>query len=75
MTWIPDNETCDYLPISANCPVRAIGWLEGDQPYPQGEAPVHVYEKLKALFQKPFEPVRAAGGHSCSLCHYDSGGI
>ena len=47
-----------------------VGWLDGIHPFPIGEVPIHLVEKMKELAKKPTELYR--GLHLCEVCQRPS---
>jgi hypothetical protein len=78
MTWFPDLGSVAILasiPHAAMGPhVRAIGWLSFDHPYPTGDTPPAVLERIKQCCRLWREGQRslwlpaALGAHECEWC-------
>jgi hypothetical protein len=69
VAWYEDLGPCEYF--GKGLDFRAVGWLERGKPFATGDTPADVYDRLKALFQKPFTPVALGGFHTCDLCQHD----
>jgi len=71
MASIADLAPCNYLPL--DCPALvAVGWLSEDSEFLCGPVSPEFFHKLKALCVEPWQPVVAAGLHSCELCQFDA---
>jgi len=71
MTSIADLSPCHYLPL--DCAVLvAVGWLGEDSKFACGSVSPEFFDKLKRLCVDPWQPVVAAGWHSCELCQFDA---
>ena len=71
MASIADLGPCNYLPLNCAALV-AVGWLGEDREFPRGSVSIEFFHKLKALCVEPWQPVVAAGRHSCELCQFDA---
>jgi len=71
MAWIQDLSPFDYLGIEGAHSLRAVAWLEREQPFPVGEVPPPVYTRLKELLRDSWEPFAFMGVHDCSLCRFE----
>ena len=71
MASIVDLEPFNYLPLDCAALV-AVGWLGEDSQFPRGSVSPEFFQKLKALCIDPWQPVAAAGRHSCELCQFDA---
>jgi hypothetical protein len=72
MTFFPDMGTITM--VAAGSHVRAIGWLDRDHPFCQGNLPPGFLERLQKFVEKWDESARLlgfgmfAGWHSCEFC-------
>lgn len=71
MAWLADLSSCDYVFEEGADLVKAIGWLEPEQPYPKGAVEAAVLEKLEILRKAPWEPDQFFGYHACGFCNPD----
>jgi hypothetical protein len=69
LTGIADLQPCRY--ISDDPSFLAVGWLDIDMPYAQGESSPEVFARLLELCAHPWRPFVACGFHECSLCQFD----
>jgi len=70
MTFLPDLSPCTYI---GRVPegVLAIGWLDGSEPFPQGEASPEFFKKLQLLCSVPFSGAGCwMGSHECNVCQF-----
>lgn len=70
MAYYPDLSPCTYLPLEAPN-LLAVGWLDATHDHARGEVSREFYDALVALAKAPWEPVAAAGHHTCELCQFD----
>ena len=70
--WFEDLAECSYFGAPATQFLRAVGWLERGKPFTAGAVPRAVFDKLVELRKDPWQPMAAAGVHSCDLCLYDA---
>ena len=72
MSWYPDLGT--ETMIDSGPHVRAIGWLSSKYPYPTGDVPTDVLERIKLHVQHWLQDQKALNWHSfrglhqCELC-------
>jgi hypothetical protein len=79
MTFFPDMGTITM--VAAGSHVRAIGWLDRDHEFNQGDVPERFVSRLTQFVDQWQESARALGfpvflgGHECGFCGdaYDSG--
>jgi hypothetical protein len=71
MARFEDLSPCDYFPFPSENLI-AVGWLELDSKYERGSVDSDFYIKLKALCTDPWQPISAAGSHSCELCQFEA---
>jgi len=69
MTYYADLSPCLYFGANTADKLIAVGWLEGDQNYTQGEVGDEFLDKLIELLVKPWMPMYFMGAHDCSLCN------
>lgn len=73
MTYFPDLAPCHYFGQRCAPHLKAIGWLERDQPYRTGDLPQIVTARLALLLKRAYQPIMYVSGYSCPLCHDDLG--
>ena len=73
MTYYKDLDACDYFPGQQQPRLLAIGWLDPGHPYSRGPIPSELFESLAQLAVHPWQPVVAAGLHSCPFCVFTGG--
>jgi len=71
MASITDLSPCHYIPIDCAALV-AVGWLGEGSEFTRGSVSSEFFDKLKKLCADPWQPVVAAGYHSCELCQFDA---
>jgi hypothetical protein len=65
--------------VAAGNHIRAVGWLSGRHPYPQGSAPAEFVERLTQFAERSAESTAAFhwpkffGSHTCELCPRPAG--
>lgn len=64
-----DLETIEFCGM----PTTMVGWLERTNPFPTGEVPISIFEKIVQLLANPWQPSIAAGRHPCSFCMMTGG--
>lgn len=64
VTYIADLAPYDYHPGAPDG--LAVGWLDRSEPFPTGECPQDVRDKLVELAQEPVRLMR--GYHHCQFC-------
>jgi hypothetical protein len=69
MTFIGDLSTYTYRGAADPC-IVAVGWLDADHRYPQGEPDRRFRDRLVTLAADPVEMMR--GFHDCQLCDEES---
>ena len=72
MATFPDLNPLPYFGNEYAATLRAVGWLGREQTFRKGTIAPDVYRRLRQLFNNPFQPFVAAGGHSCDLCQFES---
>lgn len=70
MTCYQDLEKIDYFPVTEDIPLYAVGWIDHQSEFPQGEVTRHFFDKLCELAENSWEPVVSAGFHSCEICQF-----
>jgi hypothetical protein len=55
-----------------NFSLVAVGWLGEGSEFTCGSVSSEFFDKLKNLCADPWQPVVAAGCHSCELCQFDA---
>lgn len=74
MTWYPDLGPIDFFPVADSSSLRAVGWLDSDQPFDTGPTSKDDFERLCELLVDPWHPPWTyAGYHRCDLCAYTGG--
>jgi hypothetical protein len=65
-------ERCTYFdrPGEPLVELTAVGWLERPHSFEQGGVPAEVLERLFALVETVWDPIRFRGGHTCDLCSF-----
>ena len=72
MTFFPDMSTITV--VAAGRQVRAIGWLDRDHEFPQGDVPAGFVERLEQFVAHSHESARELGFptflgfHECGFC-------
>ena len=67
MTYFPDLSAYAGEFAVDGCSVALnVGWLDTGHPYPQGEPPAGLPERLARLARKPVNLMR--GLHACGFC-------
>jgi hypothetical protein len=69
MAWRADLSPCTYVFSEAGDRVKAVGWLEPQQPYPRGGVDAAVLARLEELRRAPWEPDHFMGYHACGFCN------
>ncbi len=64
--YFPDFSNECQLATGAD--VRAIGWLNNNYSYKTGNVSLEFLQKLNQHITEAWEPVVAAGVHSCEFC-------
>ena len=73
MTWYNDLSQCDYFGAEAAGRLIAVGWLDEDHPYTEGEVDAGFVERLSRLLVDPWEPAASMGRHECPFCRFSGG--
>ena len=73
MTFFADLSPCDYFPLDAQAKVQAVGWLDVECPYPNGDVEEQFVAKLVELLVDPWQPAVAMGRHECPFCRFSGG--
>ena len=71
MTWYKDLSPIKFLGSENPPPLRAVGWLAKDHPFPVGETERKTYDRLCELLKHPFQPFCYLGYHNCELCQFE----
>ena len=71
MTYFPDLTPYSYLPTDpreawSHLPLRNVGWLDAEHPFPTGECPDGLVAALTRLARVRVQQTR--GRHHCELC-------
>ena len=69
--WYEDLTECDYFDEEYSKILTAIGWLEGEKPFPMGQSQKEFYERLNEHIKNPWTFVVFAGPHECDLCQFE----
>lgn len=69
MTYFEDLSPYAYLPdtVPPGVTVRNVGWLDGEHPFPVGEAPLGFADKLGVLCAE-HATAQTRGFHWCDFC-------
>jgi hypothetical protein len=73
-----DLELCTYHTGAWAVPLRAVGWLEAPHPFTRGDEPDGLVTRLLTLAEqtrRTFAQYQFRGGHQCSVCVAEGGGI
>ena len=70
MTGFRDLEPMTYFGERCASVLRAIGWLDREIPFRRGASDGAVFQRLAELFEDPFQPFVAGGGHACNVCQF-----
>lgn len=70
---VPDLAPLRLSPFESATNVIAVGWLEPGAEYQHGEVGADFVRKLTDLLVNPWQPVAAAGRHSCGFCRMTGG--
>ncbi len=54
--------------------VRAVGWLDGEHPFSRGSTSEQFLSALRCHVATAWQPLAAAGKHTCDLCGNASAG-
>ena len=73
MTHFKDLAPCRYFPFDHEGKLIAVGWLEPDFEYTQGEVDPDVVAELCNLCVDPWEPAVLMGWHDCGFCRFTTG--
>ncbi len=73
MTYYADLSPCEYFPFDAQGKLLAVGWLDRECPYPQGEVDDSFVAMLVELLVDPWQPAVAMGRHKCQFCRFSGG--
>lgn len=65
MAYYNDLEPCDYSSRWSEGRL-AVGWLSVDHPFPRGDFPVELLNRLASLAERPVNLYR--GSHECDIC-------
>ena len=66
-----DLAPCSYFGAELADKLVAVGWLDGEHPYPQGEASEAFLDKLFGLLTRPWAPSYFLGYEECPFCGYE----
>jgi hypothetical protein len=75
LTHYADLSPCDCRSLNLHGKLLAVGWLDTDFPYPQGEVGEQFVAKLVELLTDPWQPAVAMGRHQCPFCRFSGGPI
>src|SRR6266542_1669719 len=66
-----DLAPCSYFGAELADKLVAVGWLDGEHPYPQGEASEAFLDKLFGLLTRPWAASYFLGYEECPFCGYE----
>ncbi len=75
MAHFPDLSPCPYFGKAKADKLVAVGWLDSEHTFPNGEADELFMDKLIDLLVKPWAPMYFLGYADCPFCTLDSYGI
>jgi hypothetical protein len=70
-----DLSSCSYFGKAEAYKLVAIGWLDGEHSFLQGQPDTIFVDKLFDLLVKPWAPMHLLGFAECPFCTLDSHGI
>ncbi|MEK6247834.1 MAG: hypothetical protein N2C12_06615 [Planctomycetales bacterium] len=73
MAHFDDLTPCRYFPIDHQENLVAVGWLDPDFEYSQGDVDPDVVADLCRLLVAPWEPCVTMGWHDCGFCRFTTG--
>jgi hypothetical protein len=71
MARYEDLSPCDYFGPQCTPFLRAVGWLECEQPFATGRVDAEVFKRLVEMCKNPWQPGFFMGFHPCDLCLYE----
>jgi hypothetical protein len=73
MAYFQDNSPCPYFGDALAPTLRAVGWLDPAHPHARGKIAPQFAHRLADLLREPWQPLTAAGIHTCSFCRLTNG--
>ncbi|MGN6625324.1 MAG: hypothetical protein ACTHLN_01780 [Tepidisphaeraceae bacterium] len=83
MAWYEDLQPWTYLPLEADRPLVAVGWLERGRSYATGEADEELRAALRILYSRDESRMQlkydtssffSGGSHPCDFCDKERNG-